>query len=439
VSRRLARLAVGALAAATIFGGSVTSGSGASDEPDVFRTVLPNGLRATVRERPGSEVVAVSVGIRGGSRDERAEMVGAAHFMEHMFFQGTPSRPNAADIDSEVEATGGWTNAWTGWESINFQVVAPGDSADLAIDLIADQMVNSLFSADKLDKERRVVLEELNGRLNSPSSKATDLFLLDVFGDHPAHNLPIGNRDTINRSTRDVVVGFRDTFFVASNMSVAVVGDVQHDDIFPKLAAAFADLRTGATPAPNAAPVPPPVARSMTGTSPGQQARIMLGGPTVGLDSSDRYVHEVIDAALGEAGRRLERDLVDQRAIASSTFSFYMPLTDVGVWAIGAGARNADVDAVVDAVKMQLRTLRDAPLPASDLDEAKAYLRGQRLLNRERSVDLAEELSDGDVLGYYESTDAYLAHIAAVTSADVQRVAQSYLDPDRLTLVELRP
>ena len=100
---------------------------------------------------------------------------------------------------------------------------------------------------------------------------------------------------------------------------------------------------------------------------------------------------------------------------------------------------NTDVDAVVDAVKGQLRTLRDAPLPVSDLDEAKAYLRGQRLLNRERSVDLAEELSDGDVLGYYESTDTYLAHIASVTSADVQRVAQTYLDPDRLTLVELRP
>jgi predicted Zn-dependent peptidase len=359
--------------------------------------------------------------------------------MEHLFLQGTPTRPDSADHDSEIEAKGGWTNAWTGWESINFQVVAPVDSTDLAIDLIADQMVNSLFAAEKLDKERRVVLEELNGRLNSPSSKATDLFLRDVFGDHPAHNLPIGNRESINRSTRDVVVSFRDTYFVASNMAVAVVGDVQHDQIFPRLADAFANLRTGPTPAPNTAPVPAAVARAMTGTSPGQQARLVLGEPTVGLNSQDRYVHEIIDALIGEAGRRLERDLVDQRGIASSTFSFYMPLTDVGVWAIGASSRDADVDTVVDAIKGQLRTLRESPPAAADLEEAKAYLRGQRLLNRERSVDLAEELSDGDVLGYYESTASYIAHIEAVTAADVQRVAQAHLDPDTLTLVELRP
>jgi len=439
MSRYLIRAAAGVVVAMAVVGGSVSVGRGASDEPDVFRTVLPNGLRAIVRERPGSEVIAASVGIRGGSRDERAETVGAAHFMEHMYFQGTTRRPDAADIDSEVETRGGWTNAWTGWESINFQVVVPGDGLDLAVDVIADQMVNSLFAADKIDKERRVVLEELNGRLNSPSNKSVDLFLMDVFGDHPAHNLPIGNRETINRSTRDVIVSFRDTFFVANNMAVAVVGDVKHDEVFQKLAAAFADLRQGPRPAPNAAPVPPLATRVKTSSSPGQQARILLGGPTVGLDSPDRYVHEVLDALLGDAGRRLERELVDEQAIASSTYSFYYALTDVGVWAIGAGARNDDVDAVLDVVKDQIRQLRDRPIDRSELDEAKAYLRGQRLLSREKSVDLAEELSDGEVLGTYESTDAYIARIEAVTVEDVQRVARDHLDPDRLTLVILRP
>src|SRR5207249_2079759 len=129
-----------------------------------------------------------------------------------------------------------------------------------------------------------------------------------------------------------------------------------------------------------------------------------------------------IDALFGEAGRRLERELVDQRAIASSTYSFYLPLTDVGVWAIGAGSRDADVDTVVDVVRGQIKALREAPIAADELDEAKAFLRGQRLLNRERSVDLAEELSDGEVLGYYESTDSYIGHVEAVTAADVQRV-----------------
>jgi predicted Zn-dependent peptidase len=405
----------------------------------VYRAVLPNGMRAIVRERPGSEVVAVSVGIRGGSRDERAETVGAAHFMEHMFFQGTPRRPDSADIDRDVEARGGWTNAWTGWESINFQVVAPVADADLALDVIADQMVNSLFAAEKVDKERQVVLEELNGRLNSPTSKAFDLFLLDVFGDHPAHNLPIGNRATIDRSTRDVIVSFRDTYFVAANMAVAVVGDVQHEAMFAKLGQAFADMRQGPVPPLNGAPVPPLTARLQMDSSPAQQARIILGGPTAGYDSPDHHVLDLIEAILGESGRRLERELVDTRAIASSVYPFYYPLTDVGVWGISVGARPADVDRVVEVAKGELWALRETPVGPEELDEAKAYLRGSRLLNRERSVDLAEELSDGEVLGTYEPLDLYLSRVDTVTAADVQRVARQYLDPDRLTETVLRP
>jgi predicted Zn-dependent peptidase len=159
VARHLRRTASAAIASGIIIGalvgGSVTSAvesaAQSAAEPDVFRTTLPNGMRAIVRERPGTDVVAISVATRGGSRDEQRATVGAAHFMEHMFFQGTRRRPDSADLDREIEARGGWTNAWTGWESINFQVVTPVDDLDLAVDVIADQMVNSLFAAAKID------------------------------------------------------------------------------------------------------------------------------------------------------------------------------------------------------------------------------------------------------------------------------------------------
>jgi predicted Zn-dependent peptidase len=118
---------------------------------------------------------------------------------------------------------------------------------------------------------------------------------------------------------------------------------------------------------------------------------------------------------------------------------FYYPLTDVGVWGISVGARPADVDRVLDLTKAQLRSLREVPVSPEELDEAKAYLRGQRLLHRERSIDLAEELSDGEALGTYEPISVYLSRTEAVTAADVQRVANAYFDPDRLTLTILKP
>lgn len=429
----------GTLLGGGVAGGRVSAAIRSADEPDVFRTVFPNGLRAIVRERPESDVVAVSVGIRGGSRDERAETVGAAHFMEHMFFQGTPRRPDAADIDRELEARGGWTNAWTGWESINFQVVVATEDLDLAIDVISDQMVNSLFAEEKIDKERRVVLEELNRRNNSPTSKAYDIFLVDVFGDHPARNLPIGNRQTINSSTRAVLTSFRDRYFVAGNMVVAVVGNVKHQAVFEQLEVAFNDLRTGPVPPKDTAPPPPAVARSQVAASPGQQARIVAGGPTVGYDSKDRHVLDVIDAILGESGRRLERELVDRQAIASSVYPFYQALTDAGVWGISIGTRPTDTDRVLELAKAEIRAIREQPVTADELAEAKAYVRGRWLISRERSSDLAEELSDGEVLGTYEPLIDYLAAIDAVTAEDIQRVATAQLDPDRLTVTILRP
>jgi zinc protease len=177
----------------------------------------------------------------------------------------------------------------------------------------------------------------------------------------------------------------------------------------------------------------------MTSTSPGQQARVVMGGPTFGVDNPDHYVYDVIYALLAYAGRRLERKLVDEQAIASQAYAFYIPLTDVGVWGVGASMRDADVDAVLAGLKEELRILRDVPADPADLEEAKAFLRGSRLLNREESISLAEELSDGEVLGTYESTNTYIKRIMAVTADDIQRVARAYLNPDQATLVILRP
>jgi zinc protease len=109
------------------------------------------------------------------------------------------------------------------------------------------------------------------------------------------------------------------------------------------------------------------------------------------------------------------------------------------VWGLSAGCRPSDTDTVLELMKTELRSLRETPVSAAELDEAKAYLRGQRLINRERAADLAEELSDGAVLGTYETTEAYLSRIDAVTAADIQRVARTYMDPDRLTVTILRP
>ena len=436
---RVQSLVAGLMLASGALGSSGLAAWQAPDEPGLFAATLSNGMLVLVRERPGTEVAAISVGVRGGSRDEEPETVGTAHFMEHMFFQGTPRRASSQEIDREISSRGGWLNAWTGWESINFQVVVPNGEFDRALDVVSDLLAHSLFEESKIDKERRVVLEELNRRLNSPGSQVQDVFAKTIFAGHPAENLPIGNRETLARSTRDVLLKFRDTYFVANNTVVAVVGNVEHGDVFAKAEAAFADMPTGSRPRFHPADPPAMKAHLVEGPAPGQQARLALGVPAPGSNNSDRYALDVLVAILGDAGRRLHNDVVEGRGLASDIGVAFWELTDVGVWEVWAATSTENVEPVMDVVREKLRVLRSDPVQQSDLDEAKAYIRGSSKLAQESSISQAQRLADGVVLGRYEPLDRYIERIEAVTAADIQTIANKYLDPDALTVVILKP
>jgi predicted Zn-dependent peptidase len=300
-------------------------------------------------------------------------------------------------------------------------------------------LVNSGFEEDKIDKERRVVLEELNRRLNSPSGHVQDVFARTIFQGHPAENLPIGNRDTLARSDREVLVKFRDRYFVASNMVIAVVGNVQHEAVFEQVGAAFAAMRTGPKPMFHPAPPPQTTARLVEGQAPGQQARLAVGVPAPGSDNDDRYALDVLVSIMGDSGRRLRNEIVETRGLASDVGVAFWELTDVGVWEVWASTAPENVDDVLDVVKDDLRAFRTGSIDQQAIDDAKAYIRGSSRLGLESSINQAQRLADGVVLGRYEPLDDYIDRILAVSAADIQAVANKYLDPDAMTLVVLKP
>jgi predicted Zn-dependent peptidase len=409
------------------------------NEPGVDARTLPNGLLVLVRERPSDEVAAIDIAVRGGSRDEEPATVGAAHFMEHLYFQGTPSRPSAPDILDPITARGGWLNGHTDWESVNFQAVVPAGSIGLAIEVLGDQLSHSLFDPVKLDKERRVILEELNRRQSSPDAYLLDRFRQTLFQGHPLENLPIGNRETLDRDTRDVVVQFRDTYFVANNTVVAVVGNVQHDEIFARVGAAFTDMPSGPPPPFHPAAPPAPGPRRVEELTPGQQARVAVGGIAPGLDSGERSALDLAMAVLGDGGQRLASEIVERRGLAATLSVSYQPLTDVGLWTITATTAPAMVEPTLEAMRASLRTMAETPLTDEELDAARAFIRGAVRLGGASSSRQAANLANGTVLGSYQPVETYLARIWATPAAEVQAVARKYLDPDALTVVVLRP
>jgi predicted Zn-dependent peptidase len=406
---------------------------------DAKRDDLASGMTVLTRERDYADVTAISISVRGGSRNEHDDTVGAAHFMEHMFFQGTPSRPTSDAVFGPISARGGWLNAYTSFENINFQAVVKNEDFGLALDTLADMLVNSLFAEDRIDKERQVVLEELIRGKNDPRRYAVELFFKSVWDEHPARNLPIGSRETLANSDRRVLTAFRDANFLASNMVTAVVGDQTHVDVVQRVSAGFEQMPNGRKPEFQTAPMPPARSRRIEETIPGSQAQIVFGLPAPGADHPDTYALDIVSAILGEVGRRLIGEIRDRRGLASSVGSSYSTLSDVGCWWAMVGTSLGNVDQVVELIIQEIRRLRAEPMDAGELEDAKSYIEGRAVLGLQTSIAFAQYLADRVAIGVEPPLDEYLRRVSSVTVKDVERVARSYLDPDAGTLVLLRP
>ena len=406
---------------------------------DAKRDELASGMTVLTRERDYADVTAISISVRGGSRNEHDDTVGAAHFMEHMFFQGTPDRPTSDAVFGPISARGGWLNAYTSFENINFQAVVKNDDFELALTTLADMLVNSLFAEDRIDKERQVVLEELIRGKNDPRRYAVELFFKHVWDEHPARNLPIGSRETLANSDRRVLMSFRNANFLASNMVTAVVGDQSHESVVERVTAAFDKMPNGPRPVFTQAPFPAAKASRIEETVPGTQAQIVLGLPAPGADHPDTYALDIMSVVLGEIGRRLVREIRDKRGLASGVGSSYSTLSDVGCWYAMVGTSPGNVDQVIELIQEQMRRIRSEPVAASDVEDAKSYIEGRAVLGLQTSIAFAQYLADREAIGVEPPLEEYLRRVSAVTVEDVARVAQAYLDPDGATLVLMRP
>jgi predicted Zn-dependent peptidase len=406
---------------------------------DAKRDDLSSGMTVLTRERDYADVTAISISVRGGSRNEHDDTVGAAHFMEHMFFQGTPSRPTSDAVFGPISARGGWLNAYTSFENINFQAVVKNEDFQLALDTLADMLVNSLFSEDRIDKERQVVLEELIRGKNDPRRYAVELFFKTVWDDHPARNLPIGSRETLNNSDRRVLMSFREANFLTGNMVTAVVGDQTHEDVVARVTAAFEKMPLGPRPVFDRAPHPAAKASRIDETIPGTQAQIVLGLPAPGADHPDTYALDIMSVVLGEVGRRLVGEIRDKRGLASGVGSSYSTLSDVGCWYAMVGTSPGNIDLVIDLITEQMERIRTEPVAADVIADARSYIEGRAVLGLQTSIAFAQYLADREAIGVEPPLEEYLRRVGSVTTEDVQRVAQAYLDPTQATLVVMRP
>ena len=407
--------------------------------PTVEHTVLPSGMVVVTERRPESRVAALVVAVRAGSRFEDERTDSAAHMLEHMYYQGTPSRPSAAELARPIQALGGWLGTGAGMETLRFEASVPAASLDVAIEVVSDMLLNSSFEEDKLAKERRIVLQELADVEDSPASLVTQTLRREIFAGQATSRLESGSAEGVRRLAQADMLAFRDRWIGANRTVVAVVGPHDHADVVARIGRALADFRVAEAP-----PMPAvDLARARVGRldveAGAEQAQVAVGVPVAGWNSPDRYPLAVMQASLNGFTGRLISEIREQRGLAYRTSASTSLLSDVGIFWVEAGTDPENAEEVLALLEAELARLRQQPLSADELSRAIGLASGSLLVDSEIAAARATDLALKWSVGATESLEEFQAGLAAVTAEDVQRVAWAYFGPERQLRVVVQP
>ena len=388
----------------------------------ISRDVYDNGLCLLTESMPDVRSVSLGVWLTRGSRHEGDAAPGMAHFAEHMLFKGTTTR-TAEDIAQEVDSMGGQLDAFTAKECTSYYVKVLDEHLPRAVDLLADLLLRPAFHADDIDREKKVILEEIKMVEDMPDDLVHELFTSSFWPDHPLGRSILGSPASVGGITGAALRAFFERSYVAGNLVVAVAGNLEHAAVRDLIGAAFDGLPAAADP-PDETP-PATRASVLFRGKDIEQSHLCLGMPGYAQAHADRYSSYVLNTVLGGSmSSRLFQNIREKRGLAYAVSSGLESYRDVGIVTIYAGCDAAAVPEVVDLVVAELRDLRDRPLAAGELQRAKDHLKGNLVLGLESTASRMSQLARSEIyFGRQIDQAEHLEHLDAVTAGDVQRVA----------------
>ncbi|MDR7482355.1 MAG: pitrilysin family protein [Armatimonadota bacterium] len=401
---------------------------------------LPNGLQVVVEEQPHTELAALYTWVRAGSRDEDDGNNGAAHFLEHMLFKGTARRP-PGEAWREVDAMGGAMNASTSVDWTAYYIVAKAADLPRMLDIQADALLHSTLDADEVERERRVVVEEINRRDNFPGTRAFELLRAAAYTVHPYRRSVLGTRAGIERMSRDVLAAFYRTHYVPERMTVVVVGGVRAREALALVRRAYGSGGRAATPrAPRPAEPPLQGIRRVAAEQDVRAAYLAMGFPALSARDPDFPAAGVLAAALGAGlGGRLRQALVDRARVAQSVSAFLPAWEDPAIFVVSAVTAPDQAERAEAAIVAELDAVRDRGLSDLELQRARSLVEGEYLYHTHTVRGRAFDLGFAATVAGLDMGTGYLDRLRRVTADDVRRVAQRILDPRRYVVAVIRP
>jgi predicted Zn-dependent peptidase len=389
------------------------------------KRVLNNGL-TIVSKQMDSPIVCLQVTVKTGSDQESLENNGIAHFVEHMLFEGTEKRDGARAISNEIEAIGGDINAYTSNQRTCYYIKVPREHFMLALNLLSDLVMQSVFPDKYLEKERKVILKEINLHRDEPRSHQWVLFQRALFGTHAAGRATYGTVKAVSGMSREDLFAFYEQHYVAESMIVSVAGGFPGDAI-KRIEHAFGGCRESAVSGFPKSSFP--VYTHLNEKRKMNNSYFVMGYRTVARGDQDSYVFDVIRSILGrgQSGAIFE-EIRNKRGLAYEVGVHHDALKEYGYLAIYLNTHKKHFDTCLSVIFAEFKKLEH--LSQEELDDAKGFLMGQYVLDQEDTQSIADGLAFWEMVKDARLADEYLKHISHVTLKDIARVAKKFFTRD---------
>ncbi|HJT69421.1 MAG TPA: pitrilysin family protein [Terriglobales bacterium] len=404
---------------------------------NIRREVLPNGLTVITEEMQHIRSISIGIWMKTGSRDEDLPWNGISHFIEHMVFKGTQNR-TAEQIARQVDSIGGNMDAFTAKECISFSIKVLDEHLPIAMDVLSDLVLNPVFDAQDISRERGVILEEIKMDEDNPDYLVHEIFTQNFWKDHPLGRPILGTRDTVKRFDRAPVCDFYSQRFSPGNIIITAAGYLKHERFVELAAKHFQAMKPMSNGFHSSAPkiVPKIILRNKKSL---EQVQICVGVPSYPITHEGRHISYILNTLLGGGmSSRLFQNIRERQGLAYAIYSDLNPYRDTGCLSIYAGTSRASASKVVECIVSEFKKLKAEPVAADELRRAKDQLKGSLMLSLESSNARMSNLARQEMyFDHFYGLDELIAKIEAVNAEELQQLANQFFQTDSIAVTVL--
>lgn len=394
----------------------------------VTKTTLPNGLRIVTERIESVKSISVGIWVKTGSRNETAEQAGVTHFLEHMLFKGTDKR-SSFDIALSMESVGGYLNAFTSSEYTCYYARCVDEQIDRALDVLSDMVLNPSFPEEEIEKEKKVVIEEMKMYRDSPDDYLFEEFTSKMFQGHELGRPVLGFEETVSKFTRQDLYDYMSDRYRPGNLLVSVAGNVDHDQVVELVSQYFSGV-SASDVEKNEEPVGDFTPEKLQLTKPIEQTHYILGRRGMYFDHPDKYKLLLANTVLGGGmSSRLHQNVREKYGYCYSIQTFNQSYSDAGIWGVYVGTDKDYVEHVHELVVAELEKIRTELIPQKELEEAKSQLKGKLLLSQENTSNRMMRLAKSELyFDRFVTLDELEENIEKVTSEEILNFATDFFD-----------